>query len=114
MVSRGVSRATINATITGLRFFFDITLERPEAMSKMSHVRQERRLPVVLSPEEVVRLMDGAPGLKYRAALSVAYGAGLRTGEVVSLKVVDIDSKRMVIRVEQGKGRKDRYALLGP
>jgi site-specific recombinase XerD len=66
----------------------------------------------VLSPQEVARLLDAAPGLKYRAALSVAYGAGLRASEVVSLKVSDIDSARMVLRVEQGKGAKDRYAML--
>jgi site-specific recombinase XerD len=79
-------------------------------------VREPRRLPVILSPEEVRRLLDAAPGLKYRAALSLAYGAGLRASEVVSLKVSDIDSdsERMVIRVEQGKGRKDRYAMLPP
>ena len=72
-------------------------------------IHEPRKLPVVLSPEEVARLLDAAPGLKYKAALSVAYGAGLRASEVVSLKVSDIDSKRMIIRVEQGKGRKDRY-----
>jgi integrase/recombinase XerD len=69
---------------------------------------------VVLSPEEVARLLDAAPTLKYKAALSVAYGAGLRVSEVVALKIGDIDSKRMVIRVEQGKGRKDRYVMLSP
>ncbi len=76
----------------------------------MTTVREPRRLPVVLSPEEVRRLLDAAPGLKYRAALSLAYGASLRASEVVSLKVSDIDSdsERRVIRVEQGKGRKDR------
>ena len=77
-------------------------------------VREPRKLPVVLSPEEVARLLDAAPGLKYKAALSVAYGAGLRVSEVVALKVSDIDSKRMVIRIEQGKGRKDRYVMLSP
>ena len=74
--------------------------------------RDRRKLPVVLSPEEVVRLLEAAPGLKYRAALSVAYGAGLRANEVISLKIGDIDSTRMVIRVEQGKGHKDRYVML--
>ena len=69
---------------------------------------------MVLSPEEVVRLLEAAPGPKYKAALSAAYGAGLRVSEVVSLKVSDIDSKRMLIRVEQGKGRKDRHAMLSP
>ena len=77
-------------------------------------IREPRKLPVVLSPEEVARLLDAAPGLKYKAALSVAYGAGLRATEVVSLKVSDIDSKRMIIRVEQGKGRKDRNVMLSP
>ncbi len=75
-------------------------------------VREPRKLPVILSPEEVARVLDAAPGLKYRAALSVAYGAGLRASEVVSLKLADIDSSRRVIRVEQSKGRKDRYATL--
>ena len=69
---------------------------------------------MVLSPEEVARFLDAAPGLKYKAALSVAYGAGLRVSEVVALKVSDIDSKRMVIRIEQGKGHKDRYVMLSP
>jgi site-specific recombinase XerD len=73
-------------------------------------VQEPRQLPVVLSPDEVARLLDAAPGLKYKAALSVAYGAGLRASEVISLKVSDIDSARMVIRVDQSKGRKDRYA----
>ncbi len=80
----------------------------------MTSVREPRRLPVILSPEEVARLLEAAPGLKYKAALSLAYGAGLRASEVVSLKVRDIDSERMVIRVEQGKGGKDRYAMLSP
>jgi len=114
MVSTGVSRTTINATITGLRFFFEITLERPEAMMKMSPVRVERKLPVVLSADEVGRLLQAAPGIKYQAAFALGYGAGLRAGEVVGLKVTDIDRERKVIRVEQGKGRKDRYAMLSP
>ncbi len=75
-------------------------------------VREPRKLPVVLSSEEVARVLDAAPGLKYRAVLSLAYGAGLRASEVASLKLADIDSSRLVIRVEQGKGRKDRYAML--
>jgi integrase/recombinase XerD len=114
MASTGVSRTTVNATITGLRFFFEVTLERAQAMRKVSAVRVQRKLPVVLSPEEVARVLQAAPGLKYPAALSLAYGAGLRASEVVGLKVTDIDSERRVIRVEQGKSRKDRYAMLSP
>ena len=114
MVHTGVSPTTINATITGLRFFFEVTLEYPEAMKRMSPVHLDRKLPTVLSTEEVTRLLQAAPDIKYQAALSVAYGAGLRTSEVVALKVGDIDSERMVLRVEQGKGRKDRYAMLSP
>lgn len=114
LVDHGVSSITINATITALRFFFEVTLARPEVMAKMSHVRQPRKLPVILSPEEVARLLEAAPGVKYQAALSVAYGAGLRASEVVALKIGDVDSSRMMLRVEQGKGRKDRYAMLSP
>jgi len=112
MRSSGASATTMNAAVSALRFFFTVTLGRDDAQVGMTTVREPRKLPVVLSPEEVARLLDAAPGLKYRAALSVAYGAGLRASEVVSLKLADIDSERMVIRVEQGKGRKDRYAML--
>jgi site-specific recombinase XerD len=112
MRSNRASATTMNAAVSALRFLFGVTLGRGDAQAGMTTVREPRRLPVVLSPEEVARLLDAAPGLKYRAALSVAYGAGLRASEVVSLKLTDIDSSRMVIRVEQGKGRKDRYAML--
>jgi len=114
LVDAGTGPVTINATITGLKFFFDITLSQPELMAKMQHVHVPRTLPVVLSREEVARLIAAAPNLKHQAALSVAYGAGLRVSEVVSLKVGDIDSQRMTLRVQQGKGRKDRYAMLSP
>jgi len=112
MRSSGASATAMNTAVSALRFFFGVTLGRDDAQVGMTTVREPRRLPVVLSPEEVARLLDAAPGLKYRAALSLAYGAGLRASEVVSLKLSDIDSSRMVIRVEQGKGRKDRYAML--
>jgi site-specific recombinase XerD len=112
MRSNGASATTMNSAVSALRFFFTVTLGRGDAQVGMTTVREPRRLPVILSPEEVARLLDAAPGLKYRAALSVAYGAGLRASEVVSLKLTDIDSERMVVRVEQGKGRKDRYAML--
>jgi len=114
LVAQGISSITLNATITGLRFFFEVTLSRPEALARMSHVYEPRTLPVILSADEVARLLQCAGSLKYQAALSIAYGAGLRASEVVHLKVSDIDSERMVIRVEQGKGHKDRYAMLSP
>ena len=91
-----------------------VTLGRADLVERATFVREPRKLPVVLSPDEVARLLDAAPSLKYKAALTVAYGAGLRVSEVVALKVSDIDSKRMVIRIEQGKGRKDRYVMLSP
>jgi site-specific recombinase XerD len=112
LVASGAGVPTINNSLTALRFLFLVTLRKPAVVLDMPFVREPRRLPVVLSPEEVARLLDAAPGLKYKAALSVAYGAGLRASEVISLKVSDIDSARMVIRVEQGKGRKDRYVML--
>jgi len=112
MRSGGASATAMNAAVSALRFFFGVTLGRDDAQAGMTTVREPRKLPVVLSAEEVTRLLDAAPGLQYRAALSLAYGAGLRASEVVSLKVSDIDSERGVIRVEQGKGRKDRYAML--
>jgi integrase/recombinase XerD len=114
LAASGVGVPTINQTASTLRFFFKVTLGRPEIVEHTHAIHEPRKLPVVLSPEEVARLLDAAPGLKYKAALSVAYGAGLRATEVISLKVSDIDSKRMVIRVEQGKGGKDRYVMLSP
>src|SRR6266404_384412 len=110
LASSGTGVPTINHSLTALRFLFMVTLRQPDVVIHVPFVREPRRLPVVLSPAEVARLLEAAPSLKYRAALSVAYGAGLRASEVVSLKIVDIDS--MVIRVEQGKGRKDRYVML--
>jgi site-specific recombinase XerD len=114
MVDRGSSPITLNATITGLKFFFGVTLDRPELMAKMQPVHVPRTLPVVLSRDEVARLIAAAPNLKYQTALSIAYGTGLRVSEVIALKVSDIDSQRMTLRVEQGKGDKDRYAMLSP
>jgi integrase/recombinase XerD len=112
MRTSGASATTMNAAVSALRFFFGVTLGRSDANVGMTTVREPKKLPIILSPQEVERLLDAASGLKYRAALSLAYGTGLRASEVVSLKVTDIDSERVVIRVEQGKGRKDRYALL--
>ncbi len=113
LVSTGTGAPTINHTVTALRFLFMVTLRKPELVAYLPFVREPRRLPVVLSPEEVARLLNAAPGVKYKAALRVAYGAGLRASEIISLKIGDIDSARMVIRVEQGKGRKDRFGRWG-
>jgi site-specific recombinase XerD len=114
LVDAGTSPITLNATITGLTFFYCVTLERPDVMAKMQSVRVPHKLPVVLSREEVARLLGAVGHIKHQTALSVAYGTGLRVSEVVALKVGDIDSERMTLRVEQGKGSKDRYAMLSP
>jgi integrase/recombinase XerD len=114
LTQSGLAPASINGAMVALRFFFRVTLQRPEAIDYIPIVREPQRLPVVLTPAEVASVLEAAPGLKWRTALSVAYGAGLRASEVVGLKVSDIDSQRMRIRVEQGKGRRDRDALLSP
>jgi integrase/recombinase XerD len=114
LASSGAGAPKINATVSALRFFFKVTLDRVDLTKHLSFMREPRKMPVVLSPDEVARFLEAAPGIKYKAALSVAYGAGLRVSEVVSLKVSDIDSKRMMLRVEQGKGHKDRHAMLSP
>ena len=110
----GVQPPTINCSVSALRFFFTVTLDRPDLSRRLVLARYPRKLPAVLSVEEVGRLLEAAPGIKYKAILGTAYGAGLRVSEVASLKVDDIDSTRMLIRVEQGKGRKDRNAMLSP
>jgi integrase/recombinase XerD len=110
----GVRPPSINGSVAALRFFFTVTLDRPKMARHLTFVREPRKMPSVLSPEEVARLLEAAPGPKYKAALSAAFAAGLRVSEVVSLKVSDINSKRMLLRIEQGKGRKDRFAMLSP
>ncbi len=114
LASLGASYARMNLASTALRFFFHVTLGRSGFGDRMARIPAPERLPVVLSPEEVALLLAHAQSLKYRAALSVAYGCGLRVSEIASLKVADIDSARMLIRVEQGKGRKDRFVMLAP
>jgi site-specific recombinase XerD len=110
----GVSVPTMNGIVSALRFFFTHTLDRPELARKLVRVSQPRNLPVVLSRDEVARLLNATNCLKHQAALSVAYGAGLRVAEVAMLKVRDIDSERMLIRVERGKGGQYRNAMLSP
>jgi integrase/recombinase XerD len=110
----GVGAPSINSAVSALRFLFSVTLDRPDLARRLTVVRQPRKLPLVLSAQEVALLLEAAPGPKYKAALATAYGAGLRVAEVVALKVGDVDSTRMMLRVEQGKGRRDRHAMLSP
>src|SRR3954462_7778616 len=98
----GMQPPSINSAVAALRFFFTVTLDRPDLSRRLTIVRYPRRLPAVLSAEEVTQLLQAAPGPKYRAALGTAYGAGLRAAEVVALKVGEIDSERMLLRVERG------------
>jgi site-specific recombinase XerD len=114
LVDQGTSPISLNAAITGLKFFFGVTLDRGALVAKMQPVFVPRTLPVVLSREEATRLIAAAENLKHQTALSVAYGAGLRASEVSGLKVTDVDSQRMVLRIQQGKGARDRYAVLSP
>jgi site-specific recombinase XerD len=114
MVDHGTSAVSINNALSGLKFLFEHTLDHPELMRKMQSVRVPHKLPVVLSRDEVTRLIAASGNLKHQTALSVAYGAGLRVSEVCALKVSDVDSQRMALRIEQGKGSKDRYAMLSP
>ena len=110
----GMQPPSINSAVSALRFFFTVTLERPDLARRLTVIRHPRRLPAVLSIEEVALVLQAAPGPKYKAALATAYGAGLRVSEVVALRVGDVDSERMLLRVERGKGRKDRHAMLSP
>lgn len=116
MTNDGVSASTYNVRIISLRFFFGFTCGREEMKRFMQFHRKPRKLPIVLSVEEVADLMAAVPGpgLKYRAALGISYGAGLRAAEVCNLKVKDIDSDRMLIHVDDGKGGRDRKAMLSP
>lgn len=111
---RQLSAQSVNQYISAVKFLYRITLEKDWADQKFPRVRVPHRLPVVLSGEEVLLLLAHVPSLKYRAALMTCYGAGLRVAEATRLQVTDIDSQRMLIRVEQGKGKKDRYAMLSP
>ena len=116
MSEKGTGSATFNNRLSVLGFFFSVTCAREEMKRHMRYQRLAKKIPVVLSAEEVTRILEVAPGpgLKYRAAFSVAYGGGLRASEVTHLRVPDIDSDRMLIRVDQGKGRKDRHVMLSP
>jgi site-specific recombinase XerD len=110
----GLRPPSINSAVSALRFFFTVTLDRPDLARRLTVVPYPRRIPTVLSVEEVTLLLQAASAPKYKAAFATAYGAGLRVSEVVALKVGDIDSERMLLRVERGKGGKDRHAMLSP
>lgn len=110
----GLSAFRINQVMAAVRFFCKTTLRKSDLLGYIERVRQPQTLPVVVSPEQMGRVLVCTPWLKHKAALGVTYGAGLRASETAHLKPGDIDSERMVIRIERGKGRKDRYALLSP
>ncbi|BBD36268.1 integrase [Aminobacter sp. Y103A] len=112
LVSTGISWPALNQTVCALRFFYGVTLGHAEIPERIAYARAPRTLPVVLSADEVVRFLEAVPRLKTRTALTTAYAAGLRASETVGLKVGDIDSERGVIRVEHGKGGKDRTVML--
>ena len=114
LTSIGVSWAVFNVAVCALRFFYGVTLGRAAMVDRIPYARQRQELPVILSAEEVARFFAAAPSLKHRMALMTAYAAGLRVSEVVRLKITDIDSGRMLIRIEQGKGGRDRYVMLSP
>ncbi len=111
---RKLAPESINCFVSAVQFLYQVTLEMPWGKACFPRVRRAKKLPVVLSPEQVAKFLESVASLKHRAALMICYGAGLRISEAVSLKVADIDSERMLIRVREGKGRKDRYAMLSP
>jgi len=112
LVATGISWPALNQTVCALRFFYGVTLGHAEIPERIPYAREPRKLPVVLSADEVVRFLEAVPSLKTRAALTTAYAAGLRASEAVGIKLADVDAGRMVIRVEHGKGGKDRYVML--
>ena len=112
LVEGGASICNRNRIMTGVRFLFRVTLRRHDLAAEIWHMKEPQKLPPVLSPEEVKRVLTMATSLKARAMLTLAYGCGLRASEVVRLRACDIDSEQMIIRVLQSKGRKDRHVML--
>src|SRR5512139_735118 len=112
LAANGMSWPGLNKIVCALRFFYGVTLGQAALPERIAYAREPQKLPVVLSPDEVVRLLEAVASLKSRVALTTVYATGLRVSEVVRLTIADIDSRRMVIRVEQGKGGKDRYVML--
>jgi integrase/recombinase XerD len=114
LMATGASWARFNVAVCALRFFYGVTLGRTAMVERIPYARKRRQLPVILSADEVARFFAAVPSLKHRTALMTAYAAGLRVSEVVRLKIADIDSSRMLLRVDQGKGGRDRYIMLSP
>jgi site-specific recombinase XerD len=108
------SAESVNQFVSAVKFLYDVTLEAPFSTAGLLRARVPHRSPIILSQQEVSLFFEHVPSIRYRAALMVCYGAGLRVSEVVALKVSDIDSQRMLLRVQQGKGKRDRYAMLSP
>lgn len=114
LIARHRSWSHVNQAVCALRFFYGVTLGRAGALERITAAREPQKLPVILAADEIVRFLEAVPGLRNRVALTTAYGAGLRVGEVARLATGAIDSSRMLIRVEHGKGGKDRYVMLSP
>jgi len=112
VTERKLAWSSLRVAVHGLRFFYEVTLGRPRARFYIPTVKTPVKQPEILSRQEVARLVHAVPNRKHRALLMTTYAAGLRVSEVVRLKVTDIDSERMALRVELGKGRKDRYTVL--
>jgi integrase/recombinase XerD len=114
LIENGTSICNRNRIMTGVRFLFRVTLRRHDLAAEVWHIKEPERLPPVLSPEEVKRVLTMATSLKARAMLTLAYGCGLRASEVVRLRAGDIDSEQKIIRIVQSRGRKDRHVMLPP
>jgi site-specific recombinase XerD len=112
LIESGSSICNRNRIMTGVRFLFRVTLRRHDLAAEVWHLKEPQKLPPVLSPEEIKRVLAMATSLKARAMLTLSYGCGLRAGEVVRLRAGDIDSEQMIIRIVQSKGRKDRHVML--
>jgi integrase/recombinase XerD len=110
---RQASPATLDMYVNALKFLYTITLKRPEAVKGISHPKRPKTLPVILSPQEVLRVFEAIRSVKHKAIMATAYAAGLRVSEVCGLRIADIDSQRRRIHIRAGKGKKDRYVMLG-
>src|ERR1039458_2262149 len=111
---RKLSPESVNTFVSAVQFLYLVTLEMPWDKHDSPRARLDQKLPVVLAPDEIQRFLEQVSGVKNRAVLLTCYGSGLRISEAVALKVSDIDSKRKLIRVQHGKGGKDRYTILSP